>query len=96
MPFPVLKPGIVLLLVQILVLLWLLLGLIDDGFILPTKLQEQIHEQYEDNLVLSQRNARISAQVTALRENNLVVIEERARKDLGMIRKDETFFILVD
>ena len=96
MSYFVLRPGVLLLIVQALVLTWLGLCLVDDGFFTPSKLENQIHEQYDDNTLLSQRNARMSAQVTALRENNLAVIEERARKDLGMIREDETFFILVD
>jgi len=67
-----------------------------DSLITPSQLNKQIITQQDENHQLSQRNMRISAQVEALRANNLAVIEERARKDLGMIQKGETFFILVD
>lgn len=58
------------------------------------RLQQEIHQQTQDNAQLRDSNALLSAQVGALREGG-EAIEERARADLGMIKKGETFFMVV-
>jgi cell division protein FtsB len=48
----------------------------------------------EQNLELRDRNAILTADVENLKEGN-EAIEERARMDLGMIKKNETFYQVV-
>jgi len=58
-------------------------------------LQEKIEIQTTENKQLKQRNQLSNAEVMALKDGTDAV-EERARLDLGMVKKDETFFLLVD
>ena len=58
-------------------------------------LQAAIEEQQAENEILRQRNSGLEAEVISLKEG-LDAIEERARVDLGMISKDETFFRILD
>lgn|GEM_PF-2263703 len=44
---------------------------------------------------LKQRNEKLSAEVTSLK-NGLDAIEERARAELGMIKNDETFIQVIN
>jgi len=53
-------------------------------------LQSQLHEQRRINEAATQRNLRITAELTDLREG-LEMIEEKARSELGMVRPDEVF-----
>lgn len=59
------------------------------------QLQEQIERQQEINDNLSARNDELFAEVGNLGEGSRAV-EERARVNLGMIREDETFFLVVE
>ncbi len=59
------------------------------------QLQEQIERQEEVNDNLSARNDELFAEVGNLGEGSRAV-EERARVNLGMIREDETFFLVVE
>jgi len=58
-------------------------------------LKGELVAQREENQVLTARNRRLEAEVVDLKEGS-EVIEDRARRELGMIRKDETFFHIVD
>ena len=58
-------------------------------------LQQQIDEQKAENQTLADRNATLDAEVIDLKSGN-EAIEERARNHLGMIHKDETFFLIID
>lgn len=58
-------------------------------------LEQSIAEQREDNDELSVRNERLYAEVRNLR-NEQGAVEERARMNLGLIRDDETFFLVVE
>ena len=51
----------------------------------------QIAEQHERNLVSLSRNRQLHAEVLDLKEG-LQAIEERARRELGMIGRDEIFY----
>jgi cell division protein FtsB len=53
-------------------------------------LQSQLTEQKRINEAAAQRNMRITAELTDLREG-LEMIEEKARSELGMVRPDEVF-----
>jgi len=58
-------------------------------------LDAAIAAQAEKNAQLKERNQTLSAEVDDLKQG-LEAIEERARYDLGMIRKGETFYQVVD
>ncbi len=58
-------------------------------------LEQSIAEQREENDELSVRNERLYAEVRNLR-NEQGAVEERARMNLGLIRDDETFFLVVE
>lgn len=58
-------------------------------------LQQRIEELREENKRLTERNRSLEAEVQNLKEG-LEVVEERARRELGMVGKDETFIQFVD
>lgn len=58
-------------------------------------LQRSIAEQTAENERLRQRNAKIAAEVNDLK-SGLDSVEERARKDLGMIKRGETFYMVIE
>ena len=58
-----------------------------------TALQRQIKEQQALNLSLEQQNIKLQHEVDALK-NSLDAVEERARQQLGMIKKGEKLSIL--
>ena len=64
---------------------------------LPSKwhLQNQIKTQRSENQMLKTRNAALTAEVEDLK-SGLSAIEERARSELGMIKKGETFIQTID
>ena len=51
--------------------------------------------QLEENARLEARNLRLAAEVRDLKEG-LEAVEERARSDLGMIGRDETYYQIVE
>ncbi|MDR5873505.1 cell division protein FtsB [Halomonas sp. CUBES01] len=55
------------------------------------QLEQRVAAQEAHNVPLRERNARMAAEVTDLK-NGLNAIEERARSDMGMVRTDEQFF----
>ena len=59
------------------------------------ELDQQIRAQRETNRQLQARNAALEAEVIDLKQG-LDAIEERARSELGMIRKDELFFQILE
>ena len=56
---------------------------------------QQIGEQIEKNAAIKQRNETLGAEVHDLKQGN-AAIEERARTELGMIKKDEVFYQVID
>ncbi|MAY43467.1 MULTISPECIES: cell division protein FtsB [unclassified Neptuniibacter] len=58
-------------------------------------LDAKIELQKTINKELSQRNSELEAEVQDLKKG-YAALEERARSELGMIRKGETFFQLVE
>lgn len=58
-------------------------------------LQDAIEEQSFENDRLKDRNQVLDAEVQDLK-SGLESIEERARSELGMIKKGETFYLLVE
>jgi len=59
------------------------------------ELERQLGLQTEKNRQLKQRNDLIAQEVESLK-NNLDSIEEKARKDLGMIKQGEIFYLVID
>jgi len=59
------------------------------------QLQQKIEKQQAENKRLSERNAALEAEVRDFKQG-LGAIEERARNELGMIKKDETFFQVIE
>lgn len=59
------------------------------------ELRAQLEEQLEANEQLKARNDALAAEVDDLRRGE-AAIEERARSELGLIRSDEDFFLVVD
>lgn len=57
-------------------------------------LQDQQQETIDSNKVLKERNDALAAEITDLKQG-LGAIEERARSELGMIKKGEIFYQLV-
>lgn len=71
--------------------LWLGKG----GILRVWEMERQIEAQKQTNDKLQTRNTALDAEVRDLKQG-LEAIEERARNELGMIRKDEVFFQVVD
>ena len=67
----------------------------DGGLLEVRKLRHEIATQQQENAELRERNAALEAEVTDLRQG-LAAIEERARSELGMVVRGETFYQLVE
>ena len=59
------------------------------------ELRETVEQQRSKNKEIQQRNLVLEAEVEDLK-TGLDAIEARARNELGMIKKDETFIHIVD
>lgn len=79
----------------IILLLQLRLWVGEGSFAQVWSLQESIAAQQAENAALAARNQRLYAEVRNLRHQQ-GAIEERARMNLGLIRQDETFFLVVE
>ncbi|MEX1222129.1 MAG: cell division protein FtsB [Idiomarina sp.] len=58
------------------------------------RLQQEVTRQQETNERLRQRNQLLAADIADLRDGE-EALEERARNELGLIKKRETFFRIV-
>jgi cell division protein FtsB len=70
------------------------LWLSDDGYQKTRKLRTAVSDQAALNTSLRERNAALDAEVINLKQG-VDAAEERARTDLGMIGKHETFYQVV-
>lgn len=59
------------------------------------QLQQQVQAEQMANAELLQRNERLEQEVLDLK-NGMEAIEERARSELGMIKEEETFYLIVE
>lgn len=59
------------------------------------RLSQRIEAQSTENATLRQRNQRLHAEVLDLKKG-MEAIEERARRELGMIAEGEVFYQIVD
>lgn len=65
------------------------------GMLRVSDLQQQLDEQRQVNEGLRLRNQQLEGDVRSLTEG-VEAIEERARNDFGMIKKDEIFIQLIE
>ena len=81
-------------LIALLVVLQGRLWLSDDGWQEVARLRASVAAQEATNDLLAERNARLKAEVSDLKEGS-EALEELARSDLGMVGPDESFFLFV-
>ncbi|MCK9505737.1 MAG: cell division protein FtsB [Porticoccaceae bacterium] len=87
---------------------WLFIGLVflllvfqyrlwfgEGSFAQQVQLSRQVEQQKSRNALLAERNRILAEEVEGLREDP-GAIEERARTDLGMIKEDESFFLVLE
>jgi len=77
--------------IALLALLQYRLWLGDGGMHEIWRLSYKIEQQRRENATLRERNEALDAEVVDLKQG-AAAIEERARSELGMIRRDETFY----
>lgn len=83
-----------LLLVALLAILQYQLWVAPDGLRQWVRLNRMVSSQREQNASLSDRNQVLAAEVRDLKQG-LEAVEERARRDLGMVGAGETFYQFV-
>ncbi|PKM45134.1 MAG: cell division protein FtsB [Gammaproteobacteria bacterium HGW-Gammaproteobacteria-1] len=89
------KRLVVAILVTLLLVLQYRLWFSDGGLVKMWQLSESLEAQKQENARLLERNRALEAEVIDLKQG-LQAIEERARTELGMVKKDETFFQVID
>jgi cell division protein FtsB len=70
------------------------LWLSEDGVREVARLAAVVEAQRAENDRLAQRNSQLAAEVQDLK-SGMAALEERARSELGMIARNETFFQVV-
>lgn len=86
---------VTLILLFILVLLQYPLWLGKGGWLKVWDLHVQVETQQQANQQTQMRNATLDAEVRDLKQGT-EAIEERARSELGMIKRDEVFYQILD
>src|SRR6266446_7780130 len=81
-------------LLAVVVLLQYRIWLSEDGVRELDRLQRAVAAQRVDNGQLAERNRQLAAEVRDLK-TGMDALEERARSDLGMIARNETFYQVV-
>ncbi len=81
----------------LIVLLWLQYGLWfgQSGHFARERMQNQLTQQQQRVEVLQQRNQILLAEVVAMKGDRSV-LEARARRDLGMVKTGEVFYLIPD
>ena len=82
-------------LVGLIVLIQIPLWLGKGGWFRAWQLEDVVSKEKEKNLQLERRNAGFAAEVKDLKTGTDAV-EERARYELGMVKKDEVFYQVTD
>ncbi len=79
------------------IFVWLMYQLWFDetGIFSNIEMSGQIENQQEINAASLARNQVLIEEIQALK-SGMGSIEAKARKELGMVKKDETFFIVID
>jgi cell division protein FtsB len=86
---------VTLILIALLLLLQYPLWLGKGSWLKVWDLHRQVEAQQQVNQQTRERNAVLNAEVLDLKQGT-AAIEERARSDLGMIKRDEVFFRLLE
>jgi cell division protein FtsB len=81
-------------LLSVVLLMQYRLWLSDDGMRELSRLSEAVESQRAENAELEERNQQLVAEVQDLK-SGMTAIEERARSELGMIGRNETFYQVV-
>ena len=87
--------GVVAILVLLLGLLQYKLWVGDGSLSEVWQLKQKINAQETENRALRQRNQQLEADVRDLKEG-LDAAEERAREELGMVKRGEVFYLVVE
>ena len=87
--------AVTLILVGLLLLLQYPLWLGKGSWLKVWDLHRQVEAQQQVNHQTQTRNATLDAEVRDLKQGT-AAIEERARTELGMIKRDETFFQILE
>jgi len=66
----------------------------DGGMFGVFHLRQKVAVQQEENKRLAAENEALAAEVADLK-SGVAAIEERARNELGLIKKDENYFLVV-
>lgn len=68
---------------------------IDEGGVSHTaQLKQELQLQQQTNAELERRNERLVSEIAALKSGTQQ-IEAKAREELGLVKQDETFFLLI-
>jgi len=86
--------SILTILIVLFVLLQYRLWLGTGGLVRLWQINQAVEEQLQENNRLEERNLALEAEVIDLKRG-LEAVEERARSELGMIKKGETFVQIV-
>jgi cell division protein FtsB len=81
-------------LLAVIVMLQYRLWLSGDGISELARLGDAVEQQKVENAELEERNEQLMAEVADLK-SGMAAIEERARSELGMIGRNETFYQVV-
>lgn len=90
-PVQILSLGMLALLVSLQYRLWIGEGSLAHA----SNLKDQVEVMSAGNDSMRQRNVILKAEIMDLREG-LDAIEEKARSEYGLIKRNETFFLLVE
>ena len=66
----------------------------EDSMAQLAQLKHELDQQQLENAHYRARNQALAAEIDALKDGSS--IEDRARRDMGMIRKNETFVLIID
>ncbi len=86
---------ITLILLALVILIQFPLWLGKGGWLRVSELDKQVNSAHVKNDELKQRNAKLESEVEDLK-NGTEAVEERARFELGMVKKDEIFVQILD
>jgi cell division protein FtsB len=67
----------------------------NNGLMDYKRIEREVDIQYNNNQVLLERNTALKNEILDLRNGN-DAIEERTRNELGMIKKGETFYRIIN
>ena len=86
---------ILLLLVIVILFMQIKIWVSKDGYQQMSVLQNSVDTQIKNNIFLEDRNKALEVEIRDLKIGT-EAIEERARKDLGLIGKDEIMYIIIE